>query len=370
VSGARRVTLRPYEDADLEQTLRLRPRLYPGWAEASDAEWHRAVFEWLARTPADAPMHRWVLDAGGELVGHLAAVPLPYRIGGRRLTAHTPTDFMALPGYGFHAVALMRTFFATCPSYVACNVVGDVSKIEGLFHATSVGRLVHGLKALDIAAYPRLPRRIPRLAAVATSTAVRAVDAVLLAAARGGVDVLEAPSATFDARFDRLHDQVAAAVPCTVEKSSAFLEWRYGPGTPRAPMRLLTVTDGDALAGYAVLRTSSHDEGFILDLTTLPGRRDVARALLAGAIRRFWEDHAFVVRYRYLPSSVAPAARDLHRLGFATRTHAGRALPGIGPERQLELLVKLADPAANALAGDPGHWTYNQGDGEASFWVH
>ena len=57
-------------------------------------------------------------------------------------------------------------------------------------------------------------------------------------------------------------------------------------------------------------------------------------------------------------------------LGFAIRTEGGRALPGIGPERQLELLVKLADPAADALAGDAGHWTYNQGDGEASFWVH
>ena len=370
MSGARRVTLRPYEAADVEGTVRLRPRLYPGWREASDADWHQAVYEWLARSPADAPMHRWVLDDGGEIVGHLAAVPLPYTIGGKRLVAHTPTDYMALSGYGFHAVALMRTFFSTCPSYVACNVAGDVSKIEGLFHPTRVGRLVHGLKALDVGAYPRLPRRVPRLAAVVAGRALRAVDAVLLAAARGGIEVDEAPTAAFDDRFDRLHARVASAVPCTVEKSSAFLQWRYGPGTPREPMRLLTVAEGQDLAGYAVLRTSSHDEGFILDLTTLPGRRDVARALLAAAVRRFWADRAFVARYRFLPSPVAPAPRDLRRLGFAIRTEGGRALPGIGPERQLELLVKLADPAADAIAGDAEHWTYNQGDGEASFWVH
>jgi len=135
-------------------------------------------------------------------------------------------------------------------------------------------------------------------------------------------------------------------------------------------MRLLTVTERGDLAGYAVIRTSSHDEGFILDLTTLPGRRDVARALLAAAVQRFWEDRAFVARYRFLPSHVSPVPRDLRRLGFAIRTEGGRALPGIGPERQLELLVKLADPEADAIAGDVGHWTYNQGDGEASFWVH
>jgi hypothetical protein len=364
------VILRPYEDADLDGTLRLRPRLYPGWREASDAEWHRAVYEWLARSPADAPMHRWVVDDGGEIVGHLAAVPLPYRIGGQRIVAHTPTDYMALPGYGFHAVALMRTFFKACPSYVACNVVGEVSTIEGMFHPARVGRLVHGLKALDIAAYPRLPRRVPRLAAVAASRVLRAVDAVLLRAARAGLDVSEARGVSFDDRFDRLHARVAAGIPCTVDKSSAFLEWRYGKGTPREPMRLLTAAEGAELVGYAVLRTSSHDEGFILDLTALPGRRDVARALLGAAVRRFWDDRAFVVRYRFLPSPASPSPRDLRRLGFAIRTEGGRSLPGIGPERQLELLVKLADPVAHALAGDAGHWTYNQGDGEASFWVH
>jgi hypothetical protein len=369
VSGARRVTLRPYEDADLDGTLRLRPRLYPGWREASDADWHRAVYEWLARSPADAQMHRWVLDDGGEIVGHLAAVPLPYRIGGQRIVAHTPTDYMALPGYGFHAVALMRTFFATCPSYVACNVAGEVSRIEGMFHPTTVGRLVHGLKALDVGAYPRLPGAVPRFAAVAAGRMLRLVDAVLLAAARRGVDVTES-AVTFDDSFDRLHELVAKAVACSVEKSSTFLAWRYGPGTPREPMRLLTVREGTELAGYAVLRTSSHDEGFILDLTTLPQRRDVARALLAAAIRRFWTDHAFVIRYRFLPSPVSPLPRDLRRLGFAIRSQGGRDLPGIGPERQLELLVKLADPAAHAVAGEAGHWTYNQGDGEASFWVH
>ena len=364
------MVLRPYEESDLDGTLRLRPRLYPGWREANDAAWHRAVYEWLGRSPAEQPMHRWVLDDGGEIVGHLAAVPLPYRIAGQPVVAHTPTDYMALPGYGFHSVALMRTFFRTCPSYVACNVVGDVSTIEGMFNPARVGRLVHALKALDVAAYPRLPRVVPRIAAVAAGRALRVLDAVLLAAARRGIEVADAPEATFDDRFDRLYDHVSAAIPCSVEKSSALLQWRYGPGTPREPMRLLTVSEGRELAGYAVIRTSSHDEGFILDLTTLPHRREVARALLAAAVRRFWAERAFVVRYRFLPSAVSPKARDLRRLGFAIRSDGGRDLPGIGPERQLELLVKLADPVANGVSGDAAHWTYNQGDGEASFWVH
>jgi hypothetical protein len=384
VPATRNVELRPYEPRDLEGTLRLRPRLYPGWREATLTDWHVAVYEWFARGPEAAQMHRWVLDHDGEIVGHLAAIPLPYRVAGRRLVAHTPTDYMALPGYGFHAVALMRTFFAACPNYLACNVVGDVSRIEGLFHPARVARLTQAIKALDLGAYPRLPRGVPRPAARLASGLLRAVDAILLTAGRGGVEVDEEPTTAFDARFDDLFERVAAAVPCGLEKTARLLAWRYGPGTPREPLRLLTVSSGRAggeaagpaprgprpLLGYAVLRTTDHAEGFVLDLTVEPGRRDVARALLAAAVRRFWHDGAFVARYRFLPSSASPAPRDVARLGFVTRREGRRALPGIGPERQLELLVRLADPEAQAVAVGPGHWTYNLGDGEASFWVH
>jgi hypothetical protein len=374
--GTRNVVLRPYEPRDLEGTLRLRPILYPGWREATDREWHQAVFAWLARGPEGDRMHRWVLDHDGEIVGHLAAVPLPYRIAGRRVVAHTPTDYMALPGYGFHSVNLVRTFFRTCPNYVACNVVGDASTIEGLFHPARVGRLVHGLKILELGTYPRLPRPVPRVAATLAGRGIRAVDEVLLRATAAGratspgLEVREESTTGFDERFDALLESVAASVACTVERSSAFLRWRYGPGTPREPFRLVTATAEGRLAGYTVLRTTTHDEGFVMDLTTLPGRPDVARVLLAAAIRRFWADRAFVIRYRFLPSPVSPAIRDLRRLGFAIRKDGGRQLPGIQRERQLELLVKLADAGAQAAAVAADHWTYNLGDGEASFWVH
>jgi len=383
VPGPRAVVLRPYEPRDLEGTLRLRPLAYPGWREATATDWHVAVYDWLARSPAEAPMHRWVLDAGGEIVGHLAAVPLPYRIAGRRLVAHTPTDYMALPGFGFHSVGLMRTFFRTCPNYVACNVIGDASRIEGLFHPVEVGRLTQALKALDVGAYPRLPRRVPRVVARAAGAGLRAVDAVLLAAARGGIEVSEEPTSAFDGRFDDLLERSTAAVACGVERSSAFLRWRYGPGTPREPMVLLTAAasaagadlggggmPGRGLAGYAVIRTTDHAEGFVLDLTVEPGRRDVARALLAAAVRRFWRDGAFVARYRFLPSRVSPSPRDVARLGFVVRGEDGRGLPGIAAERRLHLLTRLADPEAQAAAARAEHWTYNLGDGEASFWVH
>ena len=366
----RTVVLRPYEDRDLPGTLELRPRVYPGWKDAGDAAWHTAVYAWLGRNPVDAPTHRWVLDDGGAIVGHLAAVPLAYRIGGERVVAHTPTDYMALPGYGFHAVSLMRMFFATCPNYIACNVIGDVTKIESLFGPTRIAPLQQAVKVLDLGSYPRLPRVVPRPLATVVAAAFRAIDAARIRGSRGGLDVREEdPATAFDEAFDRLFESAAAVVPCLAEKTSAFLRWRYGPGTPRK-IKVLTVraTDG-SLQGYAVTRTTGSSEGFILDLTAEPGRRDVARALVGEAVRRLWRDRAFVVRYRFLPSVVSPLIGDLGRLGFRFPGGSRGVLPGARPERQLELSIRLADSGSQAAAADPEHWSYNLGDGEASFWV-
>jgi hypothetical protein len=83
----------------------------------------------------------------------------------------------------------------------------------------------------------------------------------------------------FDESFDELFEHVPASVPCTPEKDAAFLRWRYGPGSPQFPVTVLAVKEGETLLGYAVFMvTSFGQDGYVLDLTMLPDRRDVARA--------------------------------------------------------------------------------------------
>src|SRR6185503_13146810 len=223
----RTVVLRPYEDRDLPGTLELRPRVYPGWKDAGDAAWHTAVYEWLGHNPVGAPMHRWVLDDAGAIVGHLAAVPLAYRIAGARVIAHTPTDYMSLPGYGFHAVALMRSFFQAVESYAACNVAGEVSQIEGLFGPVRVAGLQQAVKVLDLGRYPRLASPLLRPLASVAALGIRALDTVRARAAGGRVEVGEEdPTTAFDSSFDRLFEVAAGAARCIPEKTSTFLRWR------------------------------------------------------------------------------------------------------------------------------------------------
>jgi hypothetical protein len=90
----------------------------------------------------------------------------------------------------------------------------------------------------------------------------------------------------------------------------------------------------------------------------LPGRHDVARALLGEAVPFFRKAGVPLVRYRYLESPTSPRSNDLVRFGFFPRKG-----------RNNRLLVKFKDPGLHKVARHIANWSYSIGDGEASFWV-
>src|SRR5215218_8008965 len=163
----------------------------------------------------------------------------------------------------------------------------------------------------------------------------------------------------FDEAFDEFFEKVATVMPCVPEKDAAFLKWRYGPGSPQYPARVLVVRGGRGLLGYTVLKTlHTGEDGFVMDLTVLPGHREAARALLRESVRYFRKSGVHIIRYRYLPSPTSPDRDDLRRLGFFHRRG-----------RRNWLLVRFADERLHALGMDATNWSYNVGDGEATFWI-
>ena len=336
---------------------RLRTLVYPDHPEAYDVGWHSSVWSWLEKHPLADDMRRWVAaKEDGEVVGHLAAVPQYYRINGERVVAYTPADYQALPGYGFHAFALMRRFFRYADNCVSSDQVEEAMGVETKLGAEPAGRLQYAAKVLDVSNLPRLPKAA-RPALWLPSLALRAVDGVLGRAFGGDLEVREIR--TFDDSFDVFFEKISAEVPCVAEKDAAFLTWRYGPGSPHKKTTVFGVRGAEGLLGYAVLRvTQEGDNGYLLDLTTLPGRRDVARALLREIVRRFHEAGVYIVRYRFNESPTAPTASDLRRMGFFFREG-----------RRHTLLVKFGDRGLHKTAHDTANWSYSAGDGEMTFWV-
>jgi len=336
---------------------RLRTLVYPDHPESHDVEWHSSVWSWLETHPLGSKMRRWVAATEeGEVVGHLAAVPQYYRISGERVVAYTPADYQALPGYGFHAFSLMRRFFRYAENCVSVDQVEEAMAVETKLGAEQAGKLQYAAKVLDVAQLPRLPKAA-RPALWLPSRALRAVDSALGRAFGGDLEVEETES--FDESFDTLFEKVAAELACVPEKDAAFLRWRYGPGSPHERTTVLGVRGAEGLLGYAVLRvTQEGDNGYLLDLTTLPDRRDAARALLRAAVRCFQDTEAYIIRYRFNEASTAPGLGDLRRMGFFFREG-----------RRHALLVKFKDRGLHKTASDAANWSYSAGDGEMTFWV-
>jgi hypothetical protein len=347
-------------------------------------------------------LHRWVsVTEEGEVVGHLTAFPQFYRIDGRRVVAHTPGDYMVLPQHGFQAIMLMRSFFRQIENCVVCDMVPAVIGVETRLGAGVVGDLTYAAKLMNVSRLPmppvpaplrrllNLPQQfapargftdrpgaetqqveehvappaprprapIPRPLQNLLNGALRTADETLSRGFGGGLEVEKLDS--FDDSFDDLFERVAAVVPCTAEKDAAFLRWRYGTGSPQAPVTALGVRSGGRMLGYAVLRTAFHgQDGYILDLTTLPGRQDVVRALLSETVRAFREMGVQIIRYRFVESPTSPGYTDLLRLGFFRRRG-----------RSHKLLTRFTDKELRQTTGDLVNWSMSFGDGEAGFWL-
>jgi hypothetical protein len=400
-----KVVVRSLDDPSLEDGVaRLRIRAYPQFPETRDVEFYSSVYRWFESHPLGNEMYRWVAVAndgqnGSQVVGHLAATPQYYRIGGQRVVAYTPCDYMVHSQHGFQALSLMRTFFRATENCVACDMVPAVIAVESRLGAEVAGQLQYAAKLLNVSRLPvpQVPspvRRLLNLQQTVTARGyasrpeaeshnaeehvaplvrprapipapvkgllnegLRMVDEALSSGFGGDLraEVLKG----FDESFDELFEKIASKVPCVPEKDSAFLHWRYGPSSPQFPVTVLGVKEEETLLGYAVLMvTSTGQDGNLLDLTTLPERRDVARALLRESVRFFRRVGVQIVRYRFLESSTSPRSSDLRRLGFFYRKG-----------RRHSLLVKFADRDLHDTANDTANWSYTVGDGEASFWT-
>ena len=340
-------------------------------------------------------MHRWAaFTPEGEAVGHLAAMPQAYRINGQRVVAHTPGDYMVLPGYGFQALSLMRSFFRATENCVACDMAPAVIAVETRMGAEVAGEMQYAAKLLDVSrlpmpsvparlrrlmgrgdqaahpdgqedlgdgdAIPEPPKRprapIPGPAKALLNRTLATVDGALARNYARGVEVEEIER--FDDSFDEFFEKVAAVIPCVPEKGSEFLSWRYGSGSLQDPVKVLGVRGAQGLLGYAVLKVapSSREDAYILDLTVLPGYREAARALLRETVHYFRREGVNIIRYRFIESPTSPRADSLMRMGFYYRKG-----------RSNNLLVKFSEPGLHETARDIRNWSYTTGDGEATF---
>jgi hypothetical protein len=154
-----KVVVRLLDDPSLEDGVAsLRIQAYPQFPETRDVKFYSSAYHWFRSHLLGSALYRWVaVDEDGQIVGQLAAVPQYYRIGGQRVVAHTPCDYMVHSRHGFQALSLMRTFFHAVENCVACDMVPAVIGVETRLGAEVIGQLQYAAKLLNVCRLPAPP---------------------------------------------------------------------------------------------------------------------------------------------------------------------------------------------------------------------
>ena len=174
--------------------------------------------------------------------------------------------------------------------------------------------------AYKLRAYLKHPL-LAQLAGPVVDLALRSLDLVRVPPRRAWVGELVDRA---DDRFDGLWDRARERYMIMGEKTSAFLNWRYGGfTTERYRMFALTAKDGGALAGFVVFYTRPDGKVFVVDLFAedLQATLDQLMMGFARAMRR--EGHTSI--YLNYVGNGAFGER-LKRAGFFRTTDLKRSL--------------------------------------------
>ena len=133
----------------------------------------------------------------------------------------------------------------------------------------------------------------------------------------GDKDVQISEIFSFDSRIDEFWDRVSSHYEFIVERKRDYLNWRYCD--PRSGGFVVKQAEGDGhILGYSVLRINRYKTdypvGYIVDLLTLPERRDVTDALMADAVQYFDEQDVNIIVS--ITTKNHPNERSLRKYGF------------------------------------------------------
>jgi hypothetical protein len=310
---------------------------------------HRTLEHWRWKyvdCPWGGPKISLTFSAGGELVAHYAGHPVPFREqsagGARRLTGLQIGDTMTAPGFRHVGRGPSSLLGRTVAHFYEHHCERQVSFNYG-FNTANIQkfslRFVRAERVADVAYWVRThTRRLGR----AWPWSVYRV----------------APVERVDPTWDELFERLAAASPLWVERSAAYVDWRY-LRCPDPGYRVFAASRGGQLVGWLAGRVV--DAEWILgDALFDPAHPEAARALLRTAIGEAEREHGPL----RMSTWCAPGEAGASTLGART----ARWLAEWGFERRPEpnhlalMVVPFLLGPETAARTAAGYWMRGDGD--------
>jgi GNAT superfamily N-acetyltransferase len=232
--------------------------------------------EWGATEFATAQYIRWQDEANpagravawlgisdaGQVVAEVWMVPVALQLAGRQVAGCVGANAMVHPEWRRRDV--FSTVYARCAEECRRRGIGvsmvvpnrkSLSGLRKRFPIRDLGPVPLMIHPIDL---PALGRAWTGAAAVGelaefAARAARWFGRRRPAPIAEGIEVVKSPGPSFDAEFDAFWRHVSGQRPCMVERTSAYLNWRYSAQSQRR-YELFQARRRGVLVGYLVFR--------------------------------------------------------------------------------------------------------------------
>jgi hypothetical protein len=291
-----KIEIRPMTVEDREAFCALtsqRPGFDRAQAEARTALiWHIA-FENPAR--GEDPTY-FVASDGARILCHMGRMPTVFWVRGARHRAAFAHDLFAHPelqatGSGFFVtMKLYKTVESACQSFCGLAWTNEINvKLQQArkYHQMWVRRWARPITLASQLEKRPLPVPLGKAVDLAGTVSLRAVEELT----RIGLPRAVRFDAPFDARFDRLAEQVGSRLGICADKTAQYLDWKYRRWPNITTTTYVLEGQSGALRGFIVLRDGRRDDkgGVILDLVYDPRDPEAGRCLVAASLAHFRE---------------------------------------------------------------------------------
>jgi len=385
-----KVIVRRFRESDQEKTLQFLKNIFGGWH--SLRQWN-----WKFRDVEKAQGRKsiiWVMEADGEIAGHLAAIPMKLRIGTEVVPVCQMVDGATSPQYRHKGLyrklfqellndAAESGFVATFGFanrfvhhlYERQGNFKNICQIKKMFKVLSLRNAANTLqinlleKSADTGEDSLLKdlfvaqkeKAVFMLWDLVRKVLVSTATSILGSRSKSDkIELSEIEPKSLGTEFDGSWINLSRDYKFAFERDKEFLNWRYS--NPEADYRAYVVRKGNKVAGYVVtaleeksinlgrLRFSGLKEGFIVDLVA---EKDMILPLISAAEEELkkrqacwtecWatdDSHLFKTlrtgMYHQLPD-------QMYKVYFVAKVHVQQLKGKISSEYSKDILVSLGD---------------------------
>lgn len=263
-------------------------------------KWHWQYSDNPACAHTDLPA--WLAVSGGEIAGHLGAIPVKLKITSRLIDAAWMVDFVTLPQHRRKGIGRLLVREAG-RHYETLMTAGQTDASFNLFIKMGwkyLGDIPNYIRILDMSSLAKEKNKnSPALLFLFT-----ALDPIIkifnhFRKPKNHKDIEVGKTDAFGEEGDRFWKKIADSYKVIIPRDGSYINWKYA-AQPGMDYVMLRAVRDNAVCGYVIIRVitnkTAKPTGLIADMIVRHDDADAIDALLSAALKYFEDEGCSMVR--------------------------------------------------------------------------